>query len=143
MAGEVSVLDMAFDNVAQVAFLPNQVAVLDTVNSGPRTTAATLPSGAGVAPLGVVYDKAKTTQAGAVVPGSGVNVRLEGVGRVFAASAINPGDRVGIANAAGQVQTQAQAAAGAQPKPILGIAFRAAQAAGDAIDVLLTPGVMY
>lgn len=68
-----------------------------------------------------------------------LNVALEGIVRVTVGAAVSLGDRV-TNNALAQAVTRAKAVAGAQPLPILGIALEAASAAGQQVDVLLTPG---
>lgn len=145
MAGEFTVLDVAFDNVAQANFQPYQVAVLDASNSGTIISAAAIPAAtANLQPLGVVYDKAKLDMSGNPVKGSAVNVRVLGVARVVADGAVTPGQFVGTSGTtAGQVHPTTKAAAGAQPQPVLGMAWTQAAAAGDRVVVLLTPGGMY
>jgi len=143
MAGESTILDTAFDNVAGVNFQPYQVAVVDATNSGTIVTAATTPGGALAQPLGVVYDKAKLDASNNPVANSGANIRLLGIARVVANGAITPGAFVSVSGTNGRVQAQTQAGAGVQPKPVLGIALNQAGAAGDRIVVLLTPGVQY
>lgn len=145
MAGETTVLDTAFDNVGQVNFQPYQVCVLDTTNSGTITTgAAAAPITGNPLPLGVVYDKAKLDMSGNPVKNSAVNVRVMGVAKVIADGAVNVGAFIRCSTTtAGQVTPATKAIAGAQPQPVVGIAWKQAQAAGDAILVLLTPGGMF
>lgn len=104
MAGESTILDVPFDNVAGVNFQPYQVAVVDASNSGVLTTAATTPGAALAQPLGVVYDKAKLDGSGNPVANSGANIRLLGIARVIANAAITPGALVAISGTNGRVQ---------------------------------------
>jgi hypothetical protein len=139
LAGEASVLEVSFDNVQQSNYQPNTVAIVDTSGSTPMTSSATSAAAAAdQVPLGVIMDKAKTDASGTPVKSSAMNVRVHGIARVVANAAIAPGAYVGTATTAGRVVGVA-AASGAHP--ILGIALNQAQAAGDQILVLLTPGV--
>jgi hypothetical protein len=70
------------------------------------------------------------------------NVRVTGITRVIAGAAVTKGARVTNDTSARAVAAT-QTAAGAQPKAVLGIAQTAATAAGQHIDVLLTPGATY
>lgn len=145
MAGEATILDLPFDNVALSNVQPYQIVQVDAANSGNQTTAARLPASATqVQPLGVVYDKAKLDPLGNVVAGSGMNVRVLGVARVVADGAVTPGGMVGHSTTTvGQAHQFSQTAGGSQPKPILGMALSQAAATGDRILVLLTPGVQW
>lgn len=145
MAGETTLLDVSFDNVAAVNVQPYQVVVVDASNSTNITTAAKLPAAtAGLVPLGVAYDKAKLDSTGTPVASSGINVRLNGIARVAADGAVTAGAFVGTSGTtAGQVTPVTKATAGAQPKAVLGMALTSATNAGDRILVLLTPGGMF
>lgn len=68
-----------------------------------------------------------------------VNVGLEGIVRVTTGAAVAIGDRV-TNDVTARAVTRVRAIAGAQPLPVLGIAMTVATAAGQQIDVLLTPG---
>jgi len=126
MAGESSVLEMAFQNAAQEAFAPNTFAELDADNSGPLVTAAKTATGDGVV-IGVIYDRAKLDNNGEAVS-QGMNIRMHGIARVIASEAIAVGDGVG-AGADGKATSGGTA----------GIAISAAEAEGDLVLVLLTP----
>jgi hypothetical protein len=145
MAGETTVLDVAFDNVGAVNFQPYQVCVLDTSNSGVITVgAAAAPTTGHPTPLGVVYDKAKLDMSGNPVANSGVMVRVQGVAKVICDGAVSVGARITCsATTAGQVTPVTQAIAGAQPVSVLGIAWKQATATNDATLVLLTPGATW
>ncbi len=145
MAGETTLMDVTFDNVAAVNVQPYQVVVVDAANSSNIITAAKLPAAtAGLVPLGVAYDKAKLDPTGTPVAGSGINVRLNGIARVAASAAVTAGAFVGTSGAtAGQVASVTKAGAGAQPASVLGMALTSAANAGDRILVLLTPGGMF
>jgi hypothetical protein len=71
-----------------------------------------------------------------------LDVRVLGISRVIAGAAIARDARVAV-DATCRAVTQARAAAGAQPAAVFGIALTAAAAAGDHIDVLLTPGATW
>lgn len=94
-----------------------------------------LPTAAATDPIGVALADAVASKSVAVQQG--------GIARCVASAAVAIGDYVEIANATGQVRTKAKAGAGVQPTPIVGRALTAAAAAGDFLDVLLTPGGMY
>jgi hypothetical protein len=71
-----------------------------------------------------------------------VDIRLLGISRVIAGAAIAMGDRL-VSDASARAVPSARAAAGAQPARVFGRALNAATAAGQHIDVLLTPGATY
>lgn len=127
MAGESSVLEMAFQNVAQDAFAPNTFAELDADNSGPVITAAKTAAGGQV--IGVIYDRARLDMNGDVVS-AGMNVRMLGIARLVASGAIAVGDGVGAGDGG-------KAVSGGSA----GIAITQAQEDGDEVLVLLTPSV--
>lgn len=128
MAGEASVLEMAFDNVVQDNFQPNTFAALDTDNSGPRITAAKT-AGSGDQVIGVIYDRAKLDANGDAVS-AGLNVRMLGIARLVASEAIAVGDGVGPGD-------DGKAVSGGTA----GIAISQAEDEGDEVLVLLTPSV--
>jgi hypothetical protein len=89
-----------------------------------------------------VLDKGfRATGAVAYAFGEVVVLTTDGA-RVLAGGAIAVNDRVAN-DATCRVVTKAQAAAGAQPTPVVGTAMTAATQAGDFVDVLLTPGDTY
>lgn len=149
MAGESTLMEVSFDNVAlNTAAAPNLVAVVDATNSNVNTSAATVaPTSGTPVPLGVFKDKAKTDSAGNVVKNSGFNVRVHGIVRAISSGTDASGVIAAGSYVAPSVSTQgrvkAQAASGTATKvPILGIALTGAAAGGDQLLVLLTPGVM-
>lgn len=71
-----------------------------------------------------------------------LDCRLMGIARVLTGAAVTKGTRVGNDTTARAV-TVAQAGAGVVPKVVLGIALTDATAAGQFIDVLLTPGATF
>lgn len=79
-----------------------------------------------------------TDNAGKIV----VDVAMAGIVRVQAGGVVAIGDKV-TNDATARAVTRARTAGGAQPMPILGIALTAAAAAGNHIDVLLTPGTFF
>jgi hypothetical protein len=148
MAGEATVLEMAFDNVGNANFTPNSTVAVDATNSGNITTAAKLPTAAtNQQLLGVAMDRSKLDPSGNPVAGSGVNVRLLGSAKVISGSeasgVIAAGAFVGSSAVQGSVRALTKASAGAQPQPALGIALSSAAAQGDKVFVLLTPGAMF
>jgi hypothetical protein len=82
-------------------------------------------------------DAAKVNTGKAVL-----NVRIIGISRVLAGAAVAVGVRVTNDTTARAV-TKAKAGAGVQPGETFGIALTAATAAGQYIDVLLTPGATF
>jgi hypothetical protein len=82
-------------------------------------------------------DAAKVTTGKATMA-----VQLLGIVRCEAGAAVARRDRL-TTDSVGRAITKAQAAAGAQPGRVFGIALTPASAAGDMIDVLLTPGATY
>jgi hypothetical protein len=71
-----------------------------------------------------------------------VDCRMMGIARVLTGAAVNKLTKVTNDGTARAI-TQAQTAGGSQPVVILGIALTDASAAGQYIDVLLTPGVTF
>jgi hypothetical protein len=71
-----------------------------------------------------------------------VGVALTGLHRAVAGAAIARRSKL-TTDSVGRVVAMTRAAAGVQPAASLGIALTPAAAAGDIIDVLLTPGATY
>lgn len=71
-----------------------------------------------------------------------VDVRVLGIARVIAGAAVTKGSRV-TNDTSARATAVTRAGAGVQPAHVLGIALTPAAAAGDHIDVLLTPGATY
>ena len=71
-----------------------------------------------------------------------INCSLLGIDRVVAGAAVAVGDRV-TNDATARAETRARTIAGAQLLPTFGVALTAASAAGQHIDVLLTPGALF
>lgn len=93
------------------------------------------PAGAAARAIGVCQEEITADDA---AKGRVANIRMMGISRCVAAAAIAIGDRVIVA-ASGRV-TSTGAVAG---NPVLGIALEAAAAAGDHIDIFLTPGASF
>ena len=70
------------------------------------------------------------------------NIAFSGLVRVNAGAAVAIGDRV-TNDATNRAVTRVRAIAGAQPMPTFGIALTSAAAAGQQIDVQLTPGATF
>jgi hypothetical protein len=122
---------------ATSAMNPGDAVVVDTGNddSYKTTTSANATTGAGF----VVASRGSGAVQGmqwdyvsAIVNGSPILVRVEGIVLATAASAVSRGDRVGTSTTAGQVQTTTTAAAG------LGRALQAASGAGSTFRVLIS-----
>jgi hypothetical protein len=129
------VLDKGFRATGSTAYAFGEPVVL----TGDGTTMAR--AGAGAANVvGINYENCDVDR---VLTGKAIlDVRVLGIARVLAGAAIARDARLGV-DATCRAVTVARAAAGAQPAPIFGIALTAATAAGDQIDVLLTPGATY
>jgi hypothetical protein len=141
--GEFTIKDPTFLNVANTAFTPGQVVILDIANSTNGPSVA-LPGAALVEPIGVIVDKTKLSPIdSSVEPNQGIGVRQIGWAWCIASGAVAIGDHVSVANTSGQVQTQARAGAGVQPVPIVGRAYTAASSAGQGVLVNLTIGATY
>jgi len=100
------------------------------------TTGKTVTSftAANVDAVGVVQE---TLDAAKILTGKAtVDVRLLGIARIEASAAIAIGARV-AATANGRIAT------GASTNPCVGIALTPASAAGDHVEVLLTPGANF
>ena len=144
MTGDLYLGDWTGDNVGGANILAGSVVILDTANSVAPKTAVKLPTAASVDPIGVAMENTKLDNTGAVVVGTGQQVRTFGIAwcNVAAAATVNVRDRVAIGDTSGNVVTVAQTAAGSQPKPIVGVALSScsAAAAGTQILVLLQIG---
>lgn len=140
MAGESPVLVQTFDNVGLANPNPYSVLEIDASNSDTIKTSAKLPTAADSECIGVLYDRAKVDTNAAVVANSGFAVRIQGIARCVAASAITAGDFVAVQDNTGRVSTQAKATAGVVLVPIVGRALTSAGAANDTILVLLMIG---
>ena len=68
-----------------------------------------------------------------------INCALFGIVRVQVGAAVALGDML-TQDATARAITAVRSIAGAQPKQVIGIALQAATAAGQTVDVLLTPG---
>jgi hypothetical protein len=114
-----------------------EIAVADTAEQSAKRA---IVASAVVPPLGVFQEDVDTTRlaTGKVF----ANVQIHGLVRVLVGAAVAKGDRVTNDTTARAV-TVTRAAAGAQPAAVLGIAQNAATAAGQFIDVLLTPGASF
>jgi len=129
------VLDKGFRATGSVAYAFGEVVVLTT--DGTTVARATTANSRSI---GICYEDAEVAK---VTTGKlNIDVRILGIARVLAGGAIAVNDRVAN-DATCRVVTKAQAAAGAQPTPVVGTAMTAATQAGDFVDVLLTPGDTY
>lgn len=142
MAGELQIKDWTLLNIGNANFLPGQCVDIDAANSDVNKTAALLATNA-TEVIGVCYDQSKLNPDGTVVKGTGIAVRSIGIAKCVAAGAIAPGAYVSVAATLGNVQAQAQAGAGVQPKAIVGRALTQAQALNDTILVWLMIGARY
>lgn len=144
MAGEMRrPEEWSGDNVANANFAnPNVCVDLDVGNSSAIVTAVKLPTGALSECIGVCHDKSKLNPDGTVAKNSGIAIRSWGTIRITTMGAVTAGDYVSIGNASGQIQTQAQAGAGVQPKAIVGRALTSA-ASGEKALVMLMIGARY
>jgi hypothetical protein len=98
---------------------------------------------AGAAAANVIGVCQEDVEVAKIVTGKAVvDTRILGISRVLAGAAIAR-DAFLAVDATCRAVTQARAIAGAQPVPVFGRALTAATAAGDMIDVLLTPGNTY
>lgn len=107
-----------------------------TMNSVVRNTTATVLTTADTM-LGVVQEDLDTVRL--ATGKAEVGVRLLGISRVQVGAAVTAGKYVTNDTTARAVAVT-KAIAGAQPVPVLGYALTGATAAGQFIDVLLTPG---
>ncbi len=137
---EATIKDLSYSNVGNANIVVGSTVILDLTNSTEQVLAYKLPTGTSQQPLGVVVDDTKLDSAGAVVKGAGQTVRSWGKATCIAVGAIAIGDHVQISGTAGRVATVAQAGAGAQPVPVVGIAHSIATNAGDPVEVFLTIG---
>jgi hypothetical protein len=95
---------------------------------------------AGSLVLGVcqeALDATRLTRAGGTK--AVIDIRLLGISRVIVGAAVAVGARL-TNDASARAVTRTKAIAGAQPLETFGIALTAASAAGQQVDVLLTPG---
>jgi hypothetical protein len=129
------VLDKGFRTTGSTAFAFGEPVVL----TGDGTTIARATV-AGSMVIGVVQED---IDAPRVLTGKAIiNIRMLGISRVIAAGTIALGARVAN-DASARAVAVTRAAAGAQPAHVFGVALTPAAAAGDHIDVLLTPGDTY
>jgi hypothetical protein len=126
VAGELTIKDWTARNALNTNLQPYRCVDLDVTNSNASDTCVGPPSGALSEVIGIVYDKSRLDPTGAVIKNSGVTIKSFGFCRVEASAAIAAGAYVSCANTTGQIQAQAQAAAGAQPKAIVGRALTSA-----------------
>jgi hypothetical protein len=129
------VLDKGFRATGSTAYAFGEPVVL----TGDGTQMARAGAGA-TNVIGICQEDCEVAK---VLTGAAIlGVRVLGISRVLAGAAIARDARVGV-DATCRAVTVARAAAGAQPAPVIGIALTAATAAGDTIDVLLTPGATW
>lgn len=119
------------------AVIANPNSVLSTVaNAIQRNTSASPTSGL----LVVVQEPLDTVR---LATGKAVlDCRIYGITRVLSGAAVTKLTRV-TSDATARAVSVSRTAAGSQPVPVLGIALTDATAAGQQIDVLLTPGASY
>jgi hypothetical protein len=140
MAGEAPILVQTFDNVGLANPNPYSVMELDVSNSDAVRTSAKLPTAADSECIGVLYDRAKLDTNGNVVANSGFALRMQGIARCVAASAITAGDFVAVQDNTGRISTQAKATAGNLLIPIVGRALTTCANANETVLVLLMIG---
>jgi hypothetical protein len=126
--------DKGFKVEGATAVVYGRVAIAGTAEQTATTPSVT---SAIIQPLGIWQEDVDATRVatGKVI----ANVRLEGMTRGEAGAAITKGDRLTYDNQ-GRLTSVTRAIAGAQSVTVLGIALNAATAAGQHIDVRLTPG---
>ena len=129
------------------------------LDKGHKATGATAYArGEIVTPTNTGLDVARATTAGVLTPlyvcmddldtvrlATGkaiIDCRMLGIARVLSGAAVTIWNRVTNDNTARAVNAT-RTAGGTQPVPVLGIALTAATAAGQEIDVLLTPGATW
>lgn len=128
-------LSKGFLATGATAYAFGEIATITAEATVARATTANV-----LTPMVVVQEDLDTTR---LATGKAfINCALEGIVRVAAGAAVAIGDRVTNDTTARAV-TRARTAAGSQPQPTFGIALTAASAAGDHIDVQLTPGETY
>lgn len=110
-----------------------------TMNAIARATTATVTATT-IEVLGVVSEDLDATRLG--TGKAIIGVWLTDIARVLVGAAVTAGTAV-TNDATARAISVTRAAAGAQPTQILGIALTGATAAGQYIDVLLTPGANY
>jgi hypothetical protein len=97
-------------------------------------------AGAAADVLGIFINEFTGMDAVKIATGKAtVSVALHGIVRCEAGAAVARRDRL-TTDSVGRVITKTQTAGGTAPAAVLGIALTPASAAGDMIDVLLTPG---
>jgi len=137
-SGPNYVLDKGYIATGSTAYALGEAVVQATTNFSGDSVARATSAAADV--LGVCQE---TIDANKVATGKAViDIRLLGITRMIAGAAVAMGDRV-TNDASARAVPVARAAAGAQPARVFGRALNAATAAGQHIDVLLTPGATY
>lgn len=146
MAGSINFLDETYNvspnagaGIAQFAAV-----VLDSAGSYGDVM---YPSGSGAFALGVVQDAGSfPTVGGSSAPvntsGQAVRVRRLGTTKMIAAGAIAINSAVAISGTSGQVGQVTFPGTGATDSYVIGFARTPATAAGDLVEVELTPGLM-
>lgn len=139
---EFTIKDPTFVNVGVYGpattppLVPNIVVSLDVPNCTGQSIALKPAASTDQQLLGVVVDKPRLDSVSqAVITGQGLTVRQMGHADVIVASAVAAGDHLSVAGTSGFVQTQARAAAGAQPVTCIGLALTGATAAGQTVTV--------
>jgi len=127
------VLDKGYVATGSTAYARGELVTLDSTGKkvSRATTANVLTP---IFPCGEDLDVAYLNTGKAVI-----NCKVMGIARCLSGAAVNVGDRV-TNDATARAITRTRAAAGAQPAASFGIAMTPATAAGQEIDVLLTPG---
>lgn len=129
------VLDKGFVATGSTAYKAGEL----VVQSGDGTKSARATTGGSV----VIGVNMENVDADKVSTGKVVHdVRIMGIARVLAGDAVAVGDHLTNDTTARAVK-MTKAAAGTQPATSFGRALTAATAAGQYIDVLLTPGATY
>jgi hypothetical protein len=135
-SGPNYVLDKGYRATGATAYKSGELLIA----SGTGIDCARATSAAALEVLGVCQEDVDVAKVntGKVI----VDTRLLGIARVLSGAAVAVGDRLQNDTTARAI-TLTQAAAGAQPKRSFGKALTAATAAGQYIDVLLTPGATF
>lgn len=130
------VLDKGYIATGATAYVRGELATKDS--TGKKVSRATVVDVlTQIVPVGEDLDTTRLA-TGKVV----INCKVLGVARVLSGAAILVDARV-TNDATARAVPRAQTAGGTAPKPVFGIALTPASAAGQEIDVLLTPGALF
>jgi hypothetical protein len=130
----------AYAQFEVVEVLLNTNTSLTSVANAIKRSTTAVAAGDASRLFGVVQEALDTVKLG--TGKALLGVELFGLTRVLCGAAVTALDRV-TPDTTARVITVAKAAAGAQPKQIVGIALTTTTAAGQYVDVLLTPGATW